>query len=117
MNIFPLQKRHITNSRIIYGTTGLGGRNNFDPLTDGDLLKAERAVDAALEAGMTMFDHADIYTGGKAEEIFGSVLRNRPGLRERIVIQSNAESGSPTKTRRSVTISRKSIFSARLKAA
>ncbi|MBO7743531.1 aldo/keto reductase [Paenibacillus sp. MWE-103] len=88
MNLFPLQERNITNSRIIYGTTGLGGSNNFDPLTGTDLLKAERAVDAALEAGMTMFDHADIYTGGKAEEIFGSVLQSRPGLRESIVIQS-----------------------------
>jgi predicted oxidoreductase len=88
MNVFPLQKRQITSSRIVYGTTGLGGNNNHDPLTDEDLLKAERAVDAALEAGITMFDHADIYTGGKAEAVFGDVMRKRPGLRESIVIQS-----------------------------
>ncbi|MBW7459465.1 aldo/keto reductase, partial [Paenibacillus sepulcri] len=88
MNVFPLQQRNITSSRIVYGTTGLGGSNNHDPLTDADLLKAERAVDAALEAGITMFDHADIYSGGKAEAVFGSVLGKRPGLRESIVIQS-----------------------------
>jgi predicted oxidoreductase len=35
-----------------------------------------------------MFDHADIYTRGKSETIFGSILKRRPGLREQIVIQS-----------------------------
>ncbi|WP_274650278.1 aldo/keto reductase [Paenibacillus humicola] len=87
-NLFPLKRRGITASRIVYGTTGLGGSNNVDPLTAEDVRKAEEAVNAALEAGMTMFDHADIYSGGKAEAVFGSVLRKRSGLRETIVIQS-----------------------------
>lgn len=40
--------------------------------------------------GATYFDHADIYGGGACEEIFGSVLRQNPGLREKIILQSKA---------------------------
>ena len=44
------------------------------------------AVLAAVEAGFTLFDHADIYCEGRAERVFGEVLREVPGLRERVVI-------------------------------
>jgi predicted oxidoreductase len=46
------------------------------------------ALDAACEAGIRLFDHADIYRDGRAEEVFGEWLKARPGLRERICIQS-----------------------------
>lgn len=46
------------------------------------------AVLAAYEAGYTLFDGADIYGGGKAEEVFGRVLREVPGMRERLLITS-----------------------------
>ena len=49
---------------------------------------AEKVVHAALENGIDFFDHADIYGGGKSEEIFGRVLKNNPGMRDRIVLQS-----------------------------
>jgi predicted oxidoreductase len=65
-----------------------GGGWNSDPITGDDVLKAEKAVDAALSIGISMFDHADIYTRGKAEETFGRILKQRPDLREQIVIQS-----------------------------
>lgn len=59
----------------------------------GDDLEAALAcVDAALEAGMTLFDTADIYglgtAGGfgAAERLLGRALRARPGLRDRIVL-------------------------------
>lgn len=48
---------------------------------------AERAVHAAVDAGYTLFDHADIYNGGNSESLFGEVLRASPGLREQILIQ------------------------------
>lgn len=53
-----------------------------------DIAGAERLVNAALEEGITFFDHADIYGGGQAEEIFGQVLRRNPGMRERMTIQT-----------------------------
>jgi predicted oxidoreductase len=46
------------------------------------------AILAAYEAGYTHFDHADIYGNGLCEEIFGRVLRDVRGMRDRIVIAS-----------------------------
>jgi predicted oxidoreductase len=47
-----------------------------------------RAALAAYEAGYTHFDHADIYGNGLCEEIFGRVLKDVPGMRDRILIAS-----------------------------
>lgn len=88
MKTIPIQQRGIAASRIILGCMPFGGGWNRDPLTQEDVLKAEKAVDAALSMGITMFDHANIYTMGKAEESFGRILKARPELREQIVIQS-----------------------------
>ncbi len=46
------------------------------------------AVLAAYEAGVRLFDHADIYCGGRAESAFGAVLREVSGMRERVLIAS-----------------------------
>ena len=88
MPIMPLAARGISTSRLVLGCMPFGGGWNRNPITDEDLLKAEHAVDAALSIGINMFDHADIYTMGKAEQTFGSILKGRPALREQIVIQS-----------------------------
>ncbi|MFO1489468.1 MAG: aldo/keto reductase [Kiritimatiellia bacterium] len=45
-------------------------------------------MDAALEAGLTAFDHADIYCRGKSETVFGLALKQRPALRDHIFLQS-----------------------------
>src|SRR3546814_20953718 len=53
---------------------------------------AARLVHAALDAGITLFDTADIYgfdgAGGfgDAEALLGSVLAREPGLREKMVL-------------------------------
>jgi len=65
-----------------------GGSWDRAPIAPEQVRKAEQALDAALSIGISMFDHADIYTMGKSETIFGSILKRRPGLREQIVIQS-----------------------------
>jgi len=65
----------MVKKQLIYGCMGLGGDWNNNPLTSEDFIKAEKAVEAALEAGITYFDHADIYTLGKAEKVFGSVCK------------------------------------------
>lgn len=44
------------------------------------------ALIAAVEAEYTLFDHADIYCGGRSEALFGKFLRDMPGLRDRITI-------------------------------
>ena len=49
---------------------------------------ADTLVHTALDEGINFFDHADIYGGGKSEEIFGKILADQPGLREKMFIQS-----------------------------
>jgi predicted oxidoreductase len=88
MKVLPLVQRGVATSRLVLGCMPFGGGWNTEPITREDVLKAEQAVDAAREIGISMFDHADIYTRGKAEETFGTILKNQPGLREQIVIQS-----------------------------
>lgn len=50
----------------------------------------KQAIVAAVEAGYTLFDHADIYGRGGAETLFGEVLREHPGLRERVMLVTKA---------------------------
>ena len=73
---------------LIYGCMGLGGGWSDEPHDVHHVEEAAAAVDAALEAGITLFDHADIYRRGKSETVFGEVLAATPGLRERIRLQT-----------------------------
>ena len=43
-------------------------------------------IDTALEHGGNFFDHADIYGGGKSEEVFGKAVS--PALREKLIVQT-----------------------------
>ena len=49
--------------------------------------RGKRAIHAAVDAGYTLFDHADIYAGGDSELLFGEVLRESPSLRDRVLVQ------------------------------
>jgi predicted oxidoreductase len=73
---------------MIYGCMGLGGAWDDTPFTGADVDAAEQAVHAALEIGIEWFDHADIYRVGKAEQVFGEVLRRDPALADRVKIQT-----------------------------
>ncbi|WP_018656327.1 aldo/keto reductase [Actinomadura flavalba] len=74
--------------RVIYGCMGLGGEWNAETYGAAEIEHAEAVVQAALDSGITAFDHADIYGRGKAEAVFGEVLARSPGLRERITVQT-----------------------------
>lgn len=87
-DVFPLTQYLPTSSRMIFGCMGLGGTWDNQPITDEHIRHAEAAVEAALAIGINLFDHADIYTLGKAEKIFGILLKRNPELREHILIQS-----------------------------
>jgi len=76
------------SGRLIYGCMGLGGDWDATPYTAADVDLAAAVIDAARAAGMTLFDHADIYTRGKAESVFGEVLAATPGLRDKITLQT-----------------------------
>lgn len=50
--------------------------------------ETEELIDTALGLGINLFDHADLYSGGVCEELFGKVLAQRPSLREQMILQS-----------------------------
>ena len=50
--------------------------------------EAEVLIKEAINSGITLFDHADIYGNRRCEEIFGEVLKRNPNLRAQIKIQS-----------------------------
>ena len=58
------------------------------PIAASEISSTIKLVETALEQGITLFDHADIYARGKSELLFGEALRQMPGLRDRIVLQS-----------------------------
>lgn len=76
------------SSRLIYGCMGLGGGWNQYALRAQDITHAQAAVEAALEIGITHFDHANIYTLGKAEQCFGALFKQQPGLRHQMQLQT-----------------------------
>jgi hypothetical protein len=67
---------------------GLGGGWNQSPVSRQDEQQAFALIDSALEQGITLFDHADIYTFGKAETVFGRYLNAFPQQREQLLLQS-----------------------------
>ncbi|WP_421132714.1 aldo/keto reductase [Alteromonas sp. A079] len=75
-------------SHLVYGCMGLGGGWNASPVSRDDILHAHRIVEEALSLDITVFDHADIYTFGKAERAFGTALKQAPQWRDNMVLQS-----------------------------
>ena len=88
MQTLPIQQYFPHASQLVYGCMAIGGQWDLSPLSNEEQLHAELAVNTALEAGITVFDHADIYKMGKAEQAFSKVLANTPSLRDDMVIQS-----------------------------
>jgi predicted oxidoreductase len=89
----------ICASRIAQGCMSIGGGWDSAPLSDAQRQLALRAIHAALEQGITFFDHADIYAIGKSEEAFSAIWSEVTGLRERIILQTKCGirfQGAPT---------------------
>ncbi|EPR09477.1 aldo/keto reductase [Ruminiclostridium papyrosolvens] len=49
---------------------------------------AANLINTALEEGIDFFDHADIYGGGKSEEVFAQAVDMSPSVREKFIIQT-----------------------------
>ena len=75
-------------SRISMGCMGLGGGWNEPEVSLAAEQQAFTVIDTALENGINFFDHADIYSHGKAETVFGRYLKAHPQQREQLYIQS-----------------------------
>jgi aryl-alcohol dehydrogenase-like predicted oxidoreductase len=71
---------------LTLGTGTFGGGNEFFKAWGAsDVAEATRLVDICLEAGLTMFDSADVYSGGMAEEILGQAIKGR---RDKLLIST-----------------------------
>jgi aryl-alcohol dehydrogenase-like predicted oxidoreductase len=68
------------------GTFG-GGTELFKAWGATDVAEATRMVDICLEAGLNMFDSADIYSRGMAEEILGQAIKGR---RDQVLLSTKA---------------------------
>ncbi len=86
MQSIPLGVSSLTASRLAYGCWRLAGSWNPAEVTAEGRALGRRAVVAAYESGYTLFDNADIYCGGEAERILGSVLKEVSGMRQRVLI-------------------------------
>ena len=82
-----LPRTELVISRIGYACSGLIAWDRM-PVSAADIATASRLVHTACDSGITLFDHADLYAFGKAQAVFGEVLKQSPGLRDRLVIQS-----------------------------
>jgi predicted oxidoreductase len=49
--------------------------------------EADNYLNHVIESGVTFFDHSDVYGAGECEKIFGTFLKNNPGVREKIIVQ------------------------------
>ncbi len=68
------------------GTATFGGTGEFfKGFGDTDAAGATRLVDICLDAGLTLFDTADAYSGGASEEILGQAIKGR---RDRVLIST-----------------------------
>src|SRR6201984_115693 len=73
---------------LSFGTGTFGGGNEFfRAWGNSDVAEATRLVDICLEAGVNLFDTADVYSRGMAEEILGKALEGR---RDKVLISTKA---------------------------
>ncbi|PXV61298.1 Predicted oxidoreductase [Dyella jiangningensis] len=73
---------------LSFGTGTFGGKGEFfGAWGNTDVAEAKRLVDVCLDAGLTMFDSADIYSNGVAESVLGEAIKGR---RDRVLISTKA---------------------------
>lgn len=79
MKYLELDGGNLRVSNIVMGCMRIAGMEES---------QLEHHVKTALDAGVNLFDHADIYGGGRCEEMFGQLLQKDPSLRDKMVLQS-----------------------------
>ncbi len=73
---------------LTFGTGTFGGASDFfKAWGDTDAAGARKIVDVCLDAGLTMFDSADIYSDGVAESVLGAAIKGR---RNELLISTKA---------------------------
>ena len=79
MNTIKIARCDLDASEIALGCMRIASLSNQDIAT---------LIHTALDAGITFFDHADVYGGGKSEEKFAEALDMTPRLRDTMILQT-----------------------------
>lgn len=79
-----MKKINIGNGAILASEISLGCMR----ISSLPLKEAAHLINTALEEGIDFFDHADIYGGGKCEEVFAQAVGMNPRIREQFFIQT-----------------------------
>ena len=79
MKSINIANGEIKASEIAIGCMRIAGLEKKD---------AANLINTALEEGINFFDHADIYGGGKSEEVFADAIDMNPSIREKMIIQT-----------------------------
>ena len=74
-------------SVLSLGTMTFGGQGKFAKTGQTDVEAAQRQIGLCLDAGINLFDTADVYSGGESEVILGKALG---GKRNDVLIASKA---------------------------
>src|SRR3546814_6175391 len=63
---------------LSFGTGTFGGQGPlFSAWGTSDAVEARRLIDISLDAGVTLFDTADVYSNGASEQILGEAIKGR----------------------------------------
>ena len=80
---YEIPHTNMRQSAVIQGCMRFKGMSSTE---------VEQIVNLCLENGINSFDHADVYgtagMRGECEQLFGQVLKENPGLRDKVYIQS-----------------------------
>jgi predicted oxidoreductase len=79
MKYLNIPNSNLKASEIVLGCMRIAKMNNPEVAS---------LIHAALDGGINFFDHADVYGGGKSEERFAEALDMKPGLREKMILQT-----------------------------
>jgi len=75
-------------SALSFGTSTFGGIGElFNAWGSTEVDEARRMVDICLEAGVNLFDTADVYSAGRSEEVLGAAIKNK---RNQLLISTKA---------------------------
>nr|WP_315393748.1 aldo/keto reductase [uncultured Duganella sp.] len=86
MNHNRLGKSGLRVPELSFGTATFGGGNDFFKAWGStDAGGAARLIDVCLEHGVSMFDTADVYSDGLAEQVLGQAIK---GKRNRLLIST-----------------------------
>lgn len=88
---------------LCLGTATFGGTNGFEGWGHTEVEEATRMVNLCLDAGVNLFDTADVYSNGLSEEILGKAIH---GLRNRLLISTKATFNLSPESRNAIGSSR-----------